>query len=155
MKINRSTNWIRIALACLALAFVVILLPILLLAKGISQIVGNPIEPEKLDIRPIPVPVPPTPLAINELPVSAIPAPSLSAIIPVPEAIPVPTSPASGPQTASSFAQASQSELSTTLAIPIVNWEGVIVIVLTFLFLLTSVWLHRLPGPHSFNRKNA
>ena len=153
MKINRSTNWIRIALGCLALAFVVILLTIPLLAKGISQIVGNPIEPEKLDIRPIPVPVPPTQLAIDELPVSAMPAPSPSAIVPEPQAVPVPTAPALAAQTASSFQHASLSGSSTAWTIPMVSTEGVIV-ALTFLLLLIAVRLHGLPGLHSLSKEN-
>lgn len=154
MKTNRSTNWIRIALWSLALAFVAIFLTLPLLAKGISQIVGNPLEPEKLDIRPAPVPVPPEPLAINELPASAIPTPSLSVIGPIPQAIPVPTSPVSGAQADSSLEYASQSGLSTAWTIPMVSTEGAIVIALTLLVLLISIGLYHMPGVRPLNRKN-
>ena len=153
MRTNQSTTWIRITFLCLALACVVILLTIPLLAKGISQLIGNPIEPEKLDIRPIPVPVPPLPLAINEPPSSATPVPSISSISPAPPPVPVPTAPVSAAPTASTSAQGSLFGSSTTLTFPSVNQEGWMAIALIFLVLLISVWLHGRLSLYTLNRK--
>jgi hypothetical protein len=94
----------------------------------------------------VPVPVPPTPLAINEPAKSAASAPSISAIAPVPQAVPVPTAPVSGPQPDSSFEHASLSGSSTAWTIPMVSTEGAIVIALTLLVLLISIGLYRMPG---------
>ena len=154
MKLNRSTNWIRIALLCLALALVVIVLTIPLLAKGISQIVGNPIGPEKLDIRPIPVPVPPEPLAINDPPVSETSSSSLASGS-IPQPILVPTPPVSAVQITTASTEPQMPESSTRLAVQIVNSQEVIAISLMFIVLLSWIWLHRVPGFHSLNRKNA
>ena len=153
MKTNLSTTRIGITFLCLALACVVILLTIPLLAKGISQIIGNPIEPEKLDIRPIPVPVPPPPVAINGLPSSATPAPSISAISPAPQAVPVPTAPLSAAPTASSVAQASLSGSSIASTFPVINQEGLMTITLTFLVLLILVWLYGRLSLYTLHRK--
>lgn len=155
MKPSRSINWIRVALLCLALALVFIVLTIPLLAKGISQIVGSPIEPEKLDIRPIPVPVPPSPLAVNEPAASTISAPSLITDVPVSEAVPVPTPKMSAEQTASSFAQHSMPESAIALKIPMIHRQGVIVMAIALLILLIWVGLHRTPIVHSLDRKSA
>ena len=156
MKSNRSINWISIALGSLALTFVVIFLMLPLLAKGITQIVGNPIEPEKLDIRPIPVPVLPEQLAISEPAASGISsAPSLIADVPVPKAAPVPTPAISAELTASSFAQHSMPESAIALKIPIINQQGVIVMVIALLVLLIWVGLHRIPIVRSLDRKSA
>jgi hypothetical protein len=48
MKTNHSLNWIRIGLLRMALALVVILMTIPSLSKGISNIIDEPIGPEKL-----------------------------------------------------------------------------------------------------------
>ena len=153
MKTNQSTTWICIIFLCLVVAAVIILLTIPLLAKGISHIIGNLIEPEKLDISPIPVPVPPPTLAISEPSSSATPTPSTSAISPVPQPIPVPTATVSGVLTGSSVDQVSLSESATALRFPVLNQEGFVAIVLIFLPLLISVCLQRGLSLHTLNRK--
>lgn len=151
MKNNQPANWIRIALLCLALAFAIILVTIPLLAKVVSHITGSPVEPQKLDIRPIPVPVAPVSFVINDQPVSATPAPALAAI----DAVPIPTPSGSEAQTGSVLAQASPSGRSTRLPISLVNQRSILIVALICLVLLLSIWLHRMPNLHSLNGKSA
>ncbi|SRR6266511_1063180 len=143
MKTTHLIHWIRIALLSLALALVVILLTIPLLAKAISQREGNPIEPEKLDIRPIPVPVPPSPLVSKASNASATSSPSLLTAAAAPRAIAVPTPPVST-QKQASLVQPARWESSIVFTIPFVNRQGVMM-ALIFLILLNWGWLHRTP----------
>jgi hypothetical protein len=147
MKTTRSI------LVLAVLALLIILLSVPVLAKGIAKLSGDAMQSEKLDIKPVPVPTPP--MAVNEPSISATPAPALSVISPMPQAIPVPTAPVSATQTASSFEPVSPSGSATVLMIPLVNREGFIVIALTFLVLLISVWIYRIPSFRSLNRKHA
>ena len=154
MKPNRSINWIRVALLCLALALVFIVLTIPLLAKGISQIVGNTIEPEKLDIRPVPVPVPPLPLVIGNRPISATPSPLLdrpSALQP----IAVPIAPVSGTAGAATLLERQMPESTYAMTVQIASRQEIIAMTLMFVGLLIWVWLHRIPGFHSLKRRSA
>lgn len=153
MKTAHPTSWIRIALLWLTLTLVIILLTIPLLAKGISRVIGNPVEPEKLDIRPIPVPVPPAALMLDEPALSATPASFL--VVVVPEAISVPTPNVSAPQSDPSPAQTSISGSSATLKFSIVNLQHVIVLALTFLGLMISGRLHQTPGVQILRKENA
>ena len=155
MKTKHTTNWIRIALLCLALVLVVILLTIPLLAKGISQIVGNPREPEKLDLRPIPVPVPAPPLAANQPAVSATPFPSLLVMGLVPQPISVPTLSIQATQTAASLVERQMSESSPSVTVQLANRQDIIAMMLVAIMLLNLVWLHRLPSLHSSTKEKA
>ena len=152
MKTNRSTNWIRIALWSLVLAFVVIFLMLPLLAKGITRVVDNPIEPEKLDIRPIPVPVPPTSWTNNEPPVITTSSPSFIDK-PVPQAMPVPTPLVSATQTA--LVEQSMSASSIRMTVHITNQQEFLAMALVFVVLLIWIWLYRVPNFHSWNKESA
>jgi hypothetical protein len=154
MKPNRSVNYIRIALSCLVLILALIWLVLPVLAIGIVQISGNPIQPEKLDIRPIPVPVPPEPLVGNEPPISATPSASLASGS-VPQPIPVPTPPVSATQTAPLLAERQMPEASATVTVQIANPQEIIAMALMFVVLLIWLWLHRTPSLYALNRKNA
>lgn len=154
MKASRSSNWTRVVFWWLALALAVILLAIPLLAKGISLVTGDPIEPEKLDIRPIPVPVPPLPLAINESFASPTPAPELLAIALVPMAIAVPT-PSRSVRTQGAVAQPSTVELSSASTMQIVIPQGAFVMASALLLLLFWLWFHRAPTVHSLHKECA
>lgn len=151
MKESRSSNRISIVFWFLALAVVVILLTIPLLAKGISLIISDPIEPEKLDIRPIPVPVPPPPLVSNQPLSSGTPNPS-SVVVPLPVAIAVPKPPGSV-QAQAALAQPSTIELPTASTIKIINRQGVFLMAFALLVLLTWLWLQRTPNVHSLPKE--
>jgi hypothetical protein len=151
MKPNRSINYIRIVLVCWALALLTILLILPGLAKGIS----DPIQPEKLDIRPIPVPVSTPPMAMNQPIVSVTPAPSLLAISPMPQPIPVPTPAAFATPPVPSLAERQMPELSTAMTIEIVNRQEMIAMALMLAALLIWIWLHRTPSFHSLRKENA
>lgn len=154
MKTTHKTNWIRIAVLCLALTLVLILLTLPLLATAISQIVGDPIEPAKLDIRPIPVPVPPPPVAMNQPSASMILVSLALALGPVPQPISVPTSPPSATPTVPLLAERQTPEPSVAATIPVANQQGFLAMTLICILLLSFVWLHRLPGLHSLTKEN-
>lgn len=153
MKTSRSTNWIQLILLCLALTLLVILLTIPLLAKGISQIAGHPTEPEKLDIRSIPVPVPP-PVAINESQALATPSPKLSAVAIVPVAVAVPA-PSDLVQMQAARAEPSRVDVPSTSTIQLLNLNGVFVNASALLVLLISLWSYRAPKVHSLREECA
>src|SRR5262245_13211420 len=90
MKTSQLANLIRIGLLTMVLVLVIALITVPLWAKEISLIIGQPLEPEKMDIRPIPVPVAPLVYVRDESISSATPAPLASAAVPVVEAVPVP-----------------------------------------------------------------
>lgn len=149
MKPNRSTNWIYIALSCLGLALLILLLVFPVLAKRIS----DPIQPEKLDVTPIPVPEPP--LVINKLAVSATSSMSPSASNLVPQPIPVPTPLVSATQSVSSLAEGRISKTATIVMVSAVGQPEFIAITLMFLILLIWIWLHRAPGSFHYLHKES
>jgi hypothetical protein len=155
MKTNHQIHWIRIALLCMALAFVVILMTIPLLAKGISHVMGNPVEPEKLDIRPIPAPVTPVQFVLQEPSAKATPAPSPSDLAPVVQAVPVPTPLIVTAQTSSVLAQNLNSRSSSLSKLSMVRRPDVVFAALTLLILLILVRLQQTATISLLNRKNA
>ena len=140
MKNHLSTNWIRIALLGISLVLVVILMTIPLLAQGIWH---DPLPPEKLDIRPIPVPVAPVELVLNQPSVTATPAPSQSAVAPVVQAIPVPTPPTQVALPDSALTQNSTSGAAPRPSILVVTARGAIAGSLMFILLLLLMWWRR------------
>ena len=140
IKNDLSTNWIRIALLCIALALVVILMTIPLLAKWIWH---DPLPAEKLDISPIPVPVAPVELVLNQPSVTATPAPSQSAVAPVVQAIPVPTPPTQVALPDSALTQNSTSGAAPRPSILVVTARGAIAGSLMFILLLLLMWWRR------------
>ncbi len=154
MKTNHSIKWIHIGLVCLALALVVILMTIPLLAKAISQLEGNPIKPEQLDIRPIPVPVPPPPMVSNGPIATATPAPVVAGVAAMPKAIPVPISPPVViTRTESLPAQSPSSESSILLSLPMIRLQTVLIL-MTFTSLFLLMWLHQAANIHPLGKRN-
>ena len=152
MKTNRSS--IDLGLTLLVLALLIILMVVPVLAKGIQWALDNPTQPEKLDLRPLPVPVPAPPLAANQPAVSATPLPSLLAMGPLPQPIPVPTPPISAIETAPLLAERQIPESSTAVMVQIANRQDIIAMTLICILLLSLVWLHQLPSLHSFTKEN-
>lgn len=155
MKPNRSINYIRIALSCLVLIPVLIWLGLPVLAMGIAQISGNPIQPEKLDIRPIPVPEPPEPVAGIEPLVSGAPSPSGLANDPVPQPIPVPLPSISATQTAPVLAERRIPESPTAVTVYFPGRQGIIAMVLMFIALISFVWSNRVSSLHPLIKGHA
>jgi len=150
MKPNYAINRIRIALSYLALALAIILLSVPLLAKGIAEISGNPIQPEKLDVRPIPVPTPP--VSTNQPSVSKTLSSSLVSGL-APQPVPAPTPSVSVAQTA--LAESQMPEASASFTVHITNRQEFLAMALVFVVLLTWMWLHRAPSFQSLTKKSA
>ena len=142
MKNHLSTNWIRIALLCMALTIVVSLMIIPLLAKGIWH---DPLPPEKVDIRPIPVPVAPVELPLEEpsVTVTTTPVPSQSAVVPVVQAVPVPTPATQVTLPNSTVSQNSTFGAAPRPSIPVVTSRGAIAGSVMFILLLFLIGWRR------------
>lgn len=154
MKPNRSINWIRIFLSGLALALLIVLLTPPVLANGIAEMLDSPVESEKLDIRPIPVPEPEGPLAGNEP--SAAATPSLLLVSDsISQPVPVPTPPLTAIPTATSLAESHASESFTAVKVQIVKQQALITMALLMVILFIWVWLHQASGFHSLKNESA
>lgn len=154
MKTNHTIHWIRIALLCMAMALILSLMTIPLLAKGIAYMSGNTLEPDKLDIRPIPAPRPPLPSPNAEPAIAATPAPPLAAAQ-LPQAIPVPTPPTQVMQPDSSLAQSTTSHSAPRPAIRVVTARGAIAGSLMFILLLLLMWWRRASSFRSLHQECA
>lgn len=152
MKTTRSTIYLVLALLSLTLLMIWLILPVL--AKGIQGAVDNSTGPEKLDLRPIPVPVPAPPLAANQPPSSATPARSILAMGLMPQPISVPSPPLSATQTAPSLSERQMPESSIAITIQFANRQDIIAMTLVSIVLLSLVWLHRVPSLHSLTKEN-
>jgi len=148
MKTTRSTIYLGIVLLSLALLIIMLVIPVL--AKGII----DPTQPEKLDLRPIPIPVPSPPLATNQPSILATSSMSLLAMGPLPQPISVPTPPVSATQTTPSLAE-NQMTQSSTVRVQIANRQEIISMGMMFVVLLIWMWLHRIPSFHSLHQENA
>jgi hypothetical protein len=154
MKTNRSANLLRNAILCLALILLVNLMTIPLLVKGIAHAYGDPLDPKKLDIRPIPAPLPPLPLANNEPPITATPAPPLAAGQ-LPKAMPVPTPPTQVALPDSALAQNSLSGAAVRPSIPVVASRSAIANSVMFILLLFLIGWRRASSFRSMHQECA
>jgi hypothetical protein len=133
MKVNPLIYWIRVALLCIL--WVVSLIAIPLLAKGVSHIMGDPIKSEQYDIGPIPVPMPPPPVVSNDPIATATPVPSLANVA---EPVPVPTPTLT--QAASLPDEQHQSEPASLVKIPVGAPQAMIVIAVSFILILIVLY---------------
>lgn len=151
MNTISANNKIRKAFLCLGLVFLLVFLTLPLLAKGISRISGDPIQPEKLDIRPVPVPEPPL---VNDEPPAALATPSAaSAGAPVFVAVPVPTPPDSSVQLVSAPVSSARPGSAAGLPVQTINWQSALAVVLLFFVLLILAGLHRSLTIHTLQKE--
>src|SRR5262249_39697570 len=134
-------------LVSVALGLLILLLAIPMLAKAIN----DPIGPEKLDVRPAPVPEPP--LTTNEPPVLVSPS-SLSISDVVVQPVPVP--PISETQTAPSLTEPQTLDASANIIILAVSQSEFLTLILMFGVVLIWIWLRQTPSDfYSLRKENA
>jgi hypothetical protein len=149
MKTARSV--IRLCIVLLTLILLTALLAVSVLAKGIARVKGNAMLPEKLDVRPVPVPAPPS-SAMNKPQALVTPSPS-SAVASVPQPVPVPTPPASA-QTDLLPAQNSTSQAPALSMVAFVRSRGMIVLAVLFVVLIL-IWRQYTVSSHSLHQECA